>query len=102
MGSCERRRGCEAGSDGTLGTVDDVIGAGECVQDLPSCPLEPLAAEGGDVLNSRGGPADPRSVAVFCLGRTASPGVNTVVGVGGPGRVRRAGSYVTNGFTNLD
>jgi hypothetical protein len=100
-GACERRRFCEAGFDGILGTVDDFVGAGECVEGLPSCPLSPLAAEGGDVFNSRGGPSEPRSVAVFCLGRTTGAGVNTVVGVGGPGRLRRGGSYVTNGFTEL-
>jgi hypothetical protein len=102
VGSCERRRSCEAGSDGMLGTVDDWVSAGDCIADLPTCPLEPLAAEGGDVFNSKGSPSSPRSVAVLCLGRTSSTAVNAVVGVGGPGRVRREGSYLTNGFTVLD
>ena len=101
VGPCEHRRFCEAGYDGILGNVDDLVGAGECAQGLPTCPLSPLAAEGGDVFNSRGGPTEPRSVAVFCLGRTINAGVNTIIGVGGPGRLRRTGSYVTNGFTEL-
>ncbi len=102
VGSCARRHLCEAGGDGILGNVDDVIGAGDCVADVSTCPLEPLAAEGGDVFNSRGSPSEPRSVAVLCLGKTSGPGVNAVVGVGGPGRVRREGAYVTNGFSSLD
>jgi hypothetical protein len=85
-----------------LGNVDDLLGAGDCIADLPSCPLDPLAAEGGDVFNSRGSPSEPRSAAVFCLGKTSGSGVNTVVGVGGPGQLRRQGTYATNGFTELD
>jgi hypothetical protein len=101
VGPCERARECEAGEDGVMGTADDIAGAGTCVEDARPCPLDSVEAEGGDLLNGRGGPASPLSVATFCLGRTNNPGVNAIVGVGGPGRLRRAGTYVTNGFSAL-
>jgi hypothetical protein len=100
-GPCEQARECAAGDDGVLGNVDDIVGGGICVEDVRTCPLDPIEAEGGDVFNGRGDPARPFSVATFCLGRTNNPGVNTIVGVGGPGRLRRAGTYVTNGFATL-
>jgi hypothetical protein len=101
IGSCVHARSCEAGYDGVLGTTDDLVGAGVCVEKPGVCPLDPIEAEGGDVWNGRGGPSQPLSVATFCLGRTNAPAVNTVVGVGGPGRLRRAGRYATNGFSGL-
>lgn len=101
IGPCDRARSCEAGTDGILGNVDDLIGAGACVEDVTICNLDPVGAEGGDTINGRGGPSAPLSVAAFCLGRTSSPSVDTVVGVGGPGRLRKGGMYTTNGFATL-
>ena len=101
VGPCEQARQCEAGEDGVLGTIDDILDAGVCVEDGRACPLDPVVVEGGDIFNARGAPATPLSVAAFCLGRTNNPGVNAIVGVGGPGKLRRAGTYVTNGFAAL-
>jgi hypothetical protein len=101
VGPCENARGCAAGDDGVLGSVDDIAGGGVCVEDTRTCTLDPVEAEGGDIFNGRGNPDHPYSVATFCLGRTNNPGVNSIVGIGGPGRLRRAGTYVTNGFAAL-
>ncbi|HET9063327.1 MAG TPA: hypothetical protein VFO62_08570, partial [Candidatus Binatia bacterium] len=101
VGPCESARECAAGDDGVMGSADDIPGGGVCVEDTRTCPLDPVEAEGGDTFNGRGSPDHPYSVATFCLGRTNNPGVNSIVGVGGPGRLRRAGTYVTNGFAAL-
>jgi hypothetical protein len=100
-GPCVQARSCAAGADGVMGTVDDIAGGGICVEGERACPLDPVEAEGGDLFNQKGGPSSPLSVATVCLGRTNNPGANAIVGVGGPGRLRRAGSYVTNGFAAL-
>jgi hypothetical protein len=100
-GPCQLAQLCEAGLDGILGTLDDIVGAGICVPDLPTCLPNPIEAEGGDTLNGKGSPNEPTSASVFCIGRTNSIGVDTVVGLGGPGRVRRSGIHVTSGFTSL-
>jgi hypothetical protein len=101
VGPCPLARECEAGGDGSMGTADDIAGAGICVEDARVCPLDPIEAEGGDMFNGKGGPTSPLSVSAFCLGRTNNSGLNAIVGVGGPGRLRRAGTYVTNGFATL-
>jgi hypothetical protein len=100
-GPCEKARACEAGNDGVIGTADDIDGAGLCIEDARVCPLDSIQAEGGDIFNGKGGPTTPLSAAAFCLGKTANPGLNAIVGVGGPGRLRRAGTYITNGFFEL-
>jgi hypothetical protein len=100
-GVCPLAQLCEAGVDGILGTSDDLVGAGICVPDLPTCIPNPVEAEGGDTLNGKGSPNEPNSASVFCIGRTGSVGVDTVVGLGGPGRLRRKGVHVTNGFASL-
>ena len=101
IGPCPLAQLCEAGLDGILGTADDMPGAGICIPDLPTCMPSPVEAEGGDTLNGTGSPNEPNSVSVFCIGRTNSAGVDTVVGLGGPGRLRRRGTHLTNGFTSL-
>ena len=101
VGSCEKARSCAAGTDGVMGTTDDIVGAGVCVEDATACPLPTVEAEGGDVFNGKGDASSPLSAAAFCLGKSNSAALNGVVGVGGPGRLRRAGRYVTNGFSAL-
>ncbi len=98
-GSCDLARNCEAGSDGTLGNADDIPGAGICVSDFRQCPL--FGVEGGDTLNGKGDPTNVRTVASFCLSATGSAAVNETAGIGGPGRLRQAGTNATNGFEQL-
>jgi len=100
-GDCELTRLCESGFDGVLGTSDDIVGAGICVADLPTCLPDPIRAEGGDIFNAAGSPNQPLSVSVFCIGRTNSIGINSVLGVGGPGRIRRQGTHVSSVFKSL-
>ena len=98
-GSCELARLCEAGTDGELGTADDIPGAGICISDERQCPR--FGIEGGDTLNGLGDPTNVRTVAAFCISATGSAAVNETAGAGGPGRLRQTGTNVTNGFEQL-
>lgn len=88
--------GCELGPDGTPGTVDDLVGAGECrPAGNHECFLNGGFAEGGDTINGNGSPTDVNMVAIHCTPRGVSA-VNPVSGFGGPQRLRRRGTLSLN------
>jgi hypothetical protein len=95
-GSCENARDCEAGTDGTLGTSDDFLGAGNCIAKTRGCNLNPIMVEGGDTLNGNGTSTDYLRSSIWCFGRTQNGGVNTTSGFGGPGVIRERGTNVMN------
>ncbi len=100
-GPCSLAGLCEAGADEQLGTFDDQPGAGICIGDNRNCFLDPITGEGGDTLNGQGDPNNVKSVALYCLGATNAPAINSAAGIGGPGRLRQKGVNVTSGFTSL-
>jgi hypothetical protein len=100
-GDCLKARACEAGSDGVLGTIDDIPGAGVCTEMLRECFLPDLAAEGGDIFNGKGDPVISRSVSVYCTAANVAPVANVTAGLGGPGRIRSDTVNLTNGFETL-
>ncbi len=79
---------CEAGTDGVLGTVDDIPGAGTCTAQPLGCFLPNVVTEGGDIYNGRGDATHPRSTAVYCIPATNNDAINVTAGLGGPGRIR--------------
>lgn len=100
-GDCLAARSCEAGSDGVLGTSDDLPGAGVCTQVLRDCFLPDLAAEGGDIFNGNGDAINQRSVSAYCTEANVSAVPNFAAGLGGPGRIRSNSVNLTNGFATL-
>jgi hypothetical protein len=99
-GSCPAARDCGAGVDGVAGTRDDLPGAGRCVEDVRSCFLDPISAEGGSTLNGGGDATNMSTVGVFCQKRSVNVGANSGAGFGGPTRVRVHGVNVAN-FTHI-
>ncbi|MFT4570035.1 MAG: hypothetical protein ACI8TX_002776 [Hyphomicrobiaceae bacterium] len=87
--------GCELGTDGIAGTVDDLIGAGICRPTKHECFLNNGFAEGGDTLNGLGDATDYNVVSVTCTPGGVA-GVNPVSGFGGPQRLRRKGTMTMN------
>jgi hypothetical protein len=81
--------------------MDDLEGAGGCIEDIRSCFLDPIVAQGGSTLNGKGSPTNLSTVGLFCQKRSLSnPGANAGAGFGGPTRVRVRGTNVPN-FTSI-
>jgi hypothetical protein len=100
-GSCEQARDCEAGSDGMLGTADDLAQSGVCVVDPVSCFLNPILGEGGTTDNGMGDATNMSTVGLFCSKPVPNnPAVNNGAGFGGPTRVRVRGENIPN-FTSI-
>jgi len=99
-GACLEARDCAAGPDAVVGTSDDLEGAGLCVEDIRSCFLDPISAEGGSTLNGMGDPTNFSTVGLFCQKRSVNVGANSGAGFGGPTRVRVRGINVPN-FTSI-
>jgi hypothetical protein len=97
QGDCDLARECEAGSDGVLGTTDDLVGSGVCIRDTTACFLDPIVGEGGTTDNGLGDPTNMTTVGLFCSKPVANnPAVNNGAGFGGPTRVRIRGTNVPN------
>jgi hypothetical protein len=96
QGSCARAQDCEAGADGTIGTLDDFVGAGPCIAKPRGCNLDPIVVEGGDTLNGLGDNTDYYRTSVWCFSKTVNAAVNTASGFGGPGATRERGTNVLN------
>jgi len=96
LGDCDNAQDCEAGIDGTLGTEDDLVGAGPCVSVERGCNLDPIAIEGGDVFNGLGDNTNYLRTSIWCFGKTLNAGVNATSGFGGPGTIRERGVNVLN------
>jgi hypothetical protein len=94
-GACEQARDCEAGTDGILGTSDDIEGAGICVAGVRECFLDPIVASGTAASLS-----EHDSVALWCFGATHNGTFDTPSGFGGPARVHIRGQNVVN-FTSI-
>ncbi len=101
QGSCILARRCEAGTDGLMGSADDVPGAGNCVEDELNCFVNGAAAEGGDIYNGLGDSNSLLSVAAYCTEANVSPTANFGAGLGGPGRIRSRSINISNGFATL-
>lgn len=100
-GPCEQARACAAGSDGVVGTTDDLPEAGVCVVDPASCFLNPILGEGGTTDNGMGDPTNMSTVGLFCSKPVPNnPAVNNGAGFGGPTRVRVRGENIPN-FTSI-
>jgi hypothetical protein len=82
--------------DGTLGTSDDIVGAGACIANPRGCILDPIVVEGGDTLNGKGTNTDYLRTSIWCFGKTLNAGVNATSGFGGPGVMRERGTNVLN------
>ena len=93
-------RDCSAGPDAVVGTPDDLPGAGLCIEDIRSCFLDPITAEGGSTVNGQGDPTNLSTVGLFCQKRSVNDGANSGAGFGGPTRVRVRGINVPN-FTSI-
>jgi hypothetical protein len=101
QGDCPIAHYCEAGNDTKLGdvpgnTAADIVGAGICIAETRNCFLQPVFAEGGDTLNGQGDPTNVRTVAAYCVPATTNSAINSVAGLGGPGRLREDGVNVPN------
>lgn len=105
-GACAEATNCEAGVDGVFGTTDDLPGAGNCIADIQNC-FEQVAgftaiATGKDKLdNPIYGPNNVVAVSAYCLGATGNAAINSVAGLGGPGRLRQPARNETNGYTSI-
>jgi hypothetical protein len=100
QGSCPEARDCAAGPDAVVNTTDDLKGAGGCIEDIRSCFLDPIVAQGGSTLNGQGDATNFATVGLFCQRRSVNVGANTGAGFGGPTRVRVRGTIVPN-FTAI-
>jgi hypothetical protein len=96
QGDCDRAQDCEAGADGTIGTIDDFVGAGPCVANPRGCNLDPIVVEGGDRLNGLGDNTHYYRTSIWCFNKTVNAAVNTASGFGGPGVTREHGTNVLN------
>lgn len=96
QGDCDRAQDCEAGPDGTIGTLDDFVGAGPCVPNPRGCNLDPIVVEGGDTLNGQGSNTNYYRTSAWCFSKTVNAAVNTTSGFGGPGVTRERGTNVIN------
>ena len=84
---------CITNADCDVGVIG--IAAGDCsLSKTRDCFLDPIVATGTP------DPDNPVSVAVFCAAKTSSPGINSVSGLPGPGRVLNEG--VTQTFCDGD
>lgn len=95
-GACPEARDCAAGPDGVAGTPDDLEGAGLCIEDIRSCFVDPIVAQGGSTLNGEGDATNMSTVGLFCQKRSVNIGANSGAGFGGPTRVRVRGTNVAN------
>ncbi len=95
---------CENGVDNIPGNDDDWPGAGFCVHKPRPCFLVDGGlhglAEGGDTINGNGDPTNFLSVTAYCVPPVSNSSVNSVAGMGGPGRLRQGGVSVPN-FSSL-
>jgi hypothetical protein len=96
QGDCDRAQDCEAGPDGTIGTLDDFVGAGPCVSNPRGCNLDPILVEGGDTQNGLGSNTNYYRTSVWCFSQTVNDAVNATSGFGGPGVTRDRGTNVIN------
>jgi hypothetical protein len=99
-GPCPEARDCAAGPDAVAGTMDDLEGAGRCIEDIRSCFLDPIVAQGGSTLDGQGDATHMSTVGLFCQKRSVNIGANSGAGFGGPTRVRVRGTNVPN-FTSI-
>ncbi|MFQ5478360.1 MAG: hypothetical protein ACE5E4_07075, partial [Candidatus Binatia bacterium] len=96
-GLCPLALECEAGNDSVIGTADDVVGAGICVEDTTNCFMDPIEGEGGSTLNGLGDPTHFFNMSFYCYPPTNSSSINQTMGAGGPGRNLTRGLNVANG-----
>lgn len=96
QGDCDSAQDCEAGADGTIGTDDDLAGAGPCVAQERGCNLDPISIEGGDIFNGLGNNTNYLRASIWCFGKTLNPAFNSTAGFGGPGTIRERGVNVLN------
>ncbi|MFQ5478085.1 MAG: hypothetical protein ACE5E4_05670, partial [Candidatus Binatia bacterium] len=75
---------CELGVNG-IPDGDDNPGAGFCAEFDRRCYLNPLTASGVP------GATNFSAGSVYCIGKTTSPTINSIAGLGGPGRLRQEG-----------
>ena len=72
---------CTFDDDCSIGSVG--VDAGLCtLEERASCFLDPIVATG------TADPQTPIGVATFCIPPTSNPGINSVAGLPGPGRIK--------------